>query len=315
MDQSDHVDHVDWDQFRHAVGWDCVLNCERLKQAGHDGTKHASAANWRAYKHVHIGGCQFNTGWSDNNCYLRLDVGKEFVFDDKMIEFFANKFQPVDFVDQIETMMVFSDCEIKLVNRRPASLVCKCGLPSQWVDLVECKCYCQACKLTRPDDKMVYQTAFQGRQCDICKKPTFDHVLYDLDADIDVCLQCMEKPEHQQFIQQHQLPRHPAKSLDLIGCPDFQCILDWLLVAELPTSKNVRDNWSLLVNANPDAKLFGRLGLVTASCGNIAYWLLNKPTSDIVAWIDQQNDMHHFVDKLIDFCQLYIPAWLGFRTH
>ena len=293
--------------------WQWVTDCPRLRQAGHDGTTNSSAANWRAFKRVYFENTNFITGWSDDNCYLRLDVGKEFVLDDKLVEFFANKFQKVNFIDQIDTMMAFEDSQVKLVNRRPTELVCDCGSPSQWIDLAECKCYCQACKLTTPDVQqagMVYQTAFPGRVCDICEKDTFDHVLYN--NDIDVCTQCMQKPENQQFIQQHQLTGHPAKSLDMIGCPDFQCILDWVLVAELPTTNDV---CSLLVNANPMAKLFGRLGLATHSCGKFAYWLLDKPTSDIVAWIDQQYDMHHFVDKLIDFCQLDIPAWLAFGLH
>lgn len=278
---------------------------------------------------------EFTTGWYDDNCYLRTDFARQFVLDEKLVEFFGQLFGKVDFYDQIATMMMFDDCRVELVNRRPTHLICECDQPAEYTDLANCKCYCQTCKLSKPDHaSFVWQPAIPGRECDLCHEPTYSHTLYDLDAGIDVCDKCAKT--NQQFIEQHKLVSQPAKTLDMIGCPDFQCIFDWLLVARLPTHP-LNNVCHLLVNANPDAKLFGRLGLVTCSRSQLAYWLLDKPTSEIVDWFQQfdrsnQSDQTDQSDQsgqaspakqpkrldiagqLVEFCKLDIPEWLHFCT-
>ena len=330
------------------VNWYCVekfaelVNCTKLYKL----TKMQDLPNYNAKQHWHHINTwqhlkakyfqnQFTTGWYDDNCYLRTDFAEQFVLDNKLVDFFGQLFGKVDFYDQIATMMMFDECRVELVNRRPTHLLCECDQPAEYTDLANCKCYCQTCKLSKPDHVgFVWQPAIPGRECDLCHEPTYSHTLYDLDAGIDVCDKCAKT--NQQFIEQHKLVSQPAKTLDMIGCPDFQCIFDWLLVARLPKHP-LNDVCNLLVNANPDAKLFGRLGLVTCSRSHLAYWLLDKPTSEIVDWFQQfdrsnQSDQSDqsgpagpagpakqpnrldIAGQLVEFCKLDIPEWLHFRT-
>jgi hypothetical protein len=124
----------------------------------------------------------------------------------------------------------------------------------------------------------------EQRSCDVCHETTKGS--WYKQGDFDMCLVCAKKEENQASLAQLTLVGMPSSGL----YPTFGSLLDW--VALCSSRASCYSEGSILVNANPNAKLFGSFALqITDGHGRVGLTLVEMTLEDLLASIEKHQTM------------------------
>jgi len=124
----------------------------------------------------------------------------------------------------------------------------------------------------------------EQRSCDVCHETTKGS--WYKQGDFDMCLVCAKMEENQAMLAEMTLVGMPSSGL----YPTFGSLLDWVVLCS--SSASCYSEGSILVNANPNAKLFGGFAVrITDGHGRVGLTLVEMTLEDLLASIEQQQVM------------------------
>jgi hypothetical protein len=120
----------------------------------------------------------------------------------------------------------------------------------------------------------------EQRSCDVCHETTKG--TWYKQGDFDMCLVCAKMDENQALLTQMTLVGMPSSGL----YPTFGSLLDWVVLCSSRAS--CYSEGSILVNANPNAKLFGSFAVrIIDGHGRVGLTLVEMTLEDLLASIEK----------------------------